>query len=182
MLNAPADLPSARRLIVAALLIVLCPCATLASAELPELPRAFVDTDVVETAGATIEVPSGGNLQAALYAAQPGDVIVLEAGAIYYGPFVLPRKSGEGWITVRSSRVLDLPAGQRVAPSDAPLMAVLESGHPSVVQTEAGAHHYRLVGLEIRPATGEFMFNIVDVGSDARDPADSPHHVSLDRC
>jgi hypothetical protein len=171
------------RLILAALFCCsLSPVVGVESAELPELPRVFVDTEVVETAGATIEVPSGGDLQAALYAAQPGDVIVLEAGAVYHGPFMLPRKAGDEWITVTSSRAVELLPGQRVAPSDAPMMAVLEGGHPSVVQTEPGAHHYRLVGLEIRPTANTFMFNIVDVGSDARDPADIPHHLIFDRC
>ena len=51
-----------------------------------------------------------------------------------------------------------------------------------MVQTEPGAHHYRFVGLEIRPTPDTFMFNIVDVGSDARDPADIPHHIIFDRC
>jgi hypothetical protein len=61
-------------------------------------------------------------------------------------------------------------------------MAVLEGGQPSVLQTEPGAHHYRFVGLEMRPAADTFMFNIVDVGSDARTTDDIPHHVIFDRC
>ena len=35
--------------------------------------------------GATLTVNAGGNLQAALNAAQPGDVILLEAGATFSG-------------------------------------------------------------------------------------------------
>ena len=81
-----------------------------------------------------------------------------------------------------SSRVLEFEAGQRVLPSDEPKMAVLEGGQPSVLQTEPGAHHYRFVGLEMRPAADTFMFNIVDVGSDARTTDDIPHHVIFDRC
>jgi hypothetical protein len=153
-----------------------------AFAELPELPRELVDTELPDTAGATVAVPAGGDLQAALDVAQSGDVIVLEAGAVYRGPFSLPRKAGDQWITVTSSSAHELPVGQRVGPSDAPRMAILEGGHPSVVMTEPGAHHYRLVGLEIRPAADTFMFNIVDVGSDARDAAEVPHHLIFDRC
>ncbi len=37
---------------------------------------------------ATIAVPAGGDFQAALDAAQPGDVITLEPGATYTGNFV----------------------------------------------------------------------------------------------
>ena len=43
---------------------------------------------------ATIAVPAGGDLQAALNAAQPGDVITLAPGATYTGNFVLPNKGG----------------------------------------------------------------------------------------
>jgi len=42
---------------------------------------------------ATIAVPSGGDLQAALNAAQPGDVITLEPDATYTGNFILPNKA-----------------------------------------------------------------------------------------
>jgi len=51
------------------------------------------------TQAATIVVPSGGDLQAALNAAQYGDTIILQAGATFKAPsagqaFVLPAKSG----------------------------------------------------------------------------------------
>ena len=41
------------------------------------------------SAAATISVPAGGNLQAAIDAAKPGDVIELAAGATFDGPFTL---------------------------------------------------------------------------------------------
>ena len=166
----------------APLILLLCLVAAPAAAELPELPRGYVDTSLVIPTGAAIRVPIGGDLQHALNVAEPGDVILLEAGGVFQGPFTLPRKTGDGWIAVVSSRVLEFAADQRVLPSDAPKMAVLEGGQPSVLQTEPGAHHYRFVGLEMRPAAGTFMFNIVDVGSDARTTDDIPHHVIFDRC
>jgi hypothetical protein len=166
----------------AALILLLFLVAAPAAAELPELPRVYVDTSLVIPTGAAIIVPIGGDLQQALNDAQPGDVILLEAGGVYQGPFTLPRKTGDGWIAVVSSRVLEFEAGQRVLPSDAPKMAVLEGGQPSVLLTEPGAHHYRFVGLEIRPPAGTFMFNITDMGSDARTPDDVPHHLIFDRC
>jgi hypothetical protein len=46
---------------------------------------------------ATIYVPDGGDLQAALNAAQPGDTIPLAQGAEFVGNFVLPNKTGDGW-------------------------------------------------------------------------------------
>ena len=48
-------------------------------------------------------MPAGGNLQAAINAANPGDTITLAAGAVYAGSFVLPAKSGSSYITIRSS-------------------------------------------------------------------------------
>src|ERR1041385_268489 len=54
---------------------------------------------------ATLTVPAGGSLQSAINAAQPGDTIVLDAGAVYTGDFVLPNKSGSSYITIQSSRV-----------------------------------------------------------------------------
>jgi hypothetical protein len=166
----------------APLILLLCLVAAPAAAELPEPPRVYVDTSLVVPTGSAIIVPNGGDLQQALNVAQPGDVIVLEAGGVYQGPFTLPRKTGDGWIAVVSSRVLEFEAGQRVLPSDAPKMAVLEGGHPSVLLTEPGAHHYRFVALEMRPAADTFMFNIADMGSDARTPDDVPHHLIFDRC
>ena len=53
---------------------------------------------------ATLNVPAGGDLQAALNAAQPGDTVVLEAGASFTGTFTLPNKdAATDYITVRTS-------------------------------------------------------------------------------
>src|SRR5437016_3512395 len=64
----------------------------------PERPRRTVDVGDVKSEGRTIHVPKGGDFQAALDSAVPGDAIVLDPGVFYEGPFVLPRKSGAGWI------------------------------------------------------------------------------------
>ena len=68
---------------------------------------------------ATLYVYAGGDLQAALNAAQPGDEVVVQAGARFVGNFVLPAKAAGAVITVRSSS--PLPA-RRITPADAPLM------------------------------------------------------------
>ena len=53
---------------------------------------------------ATIAVPAGGDLQTAINAAQPGDVITLAPGAIYIGNFVLRTKArSTDYITIRSA-------------------------------------------------------------------------------
>src|SRR5262245_44438950 len=57
--------------------------ATLTLAD-PELPRVFLDTTYnPKVTGKTISVGAGGDLQAALDQAQPGDVISLQAGATF---------------------------------------------------------------------------------------------------
>ncbi|HEY0546539.1 MAG TPA: hypothetical protein VGC91_14265, partial [Pyrinomonadaceae bacterium] len=71
----------------------------------------------------TIEVKKGQDLQSAINVAQPGDTIVLEAGASFPGPITLPNKAGAAFITIQSSALASLPpAGQRVSPSHAALM------------------------------------------------------------
>src|ERR1041384_8464985 len=89
------------RISIALMLFVLSGLLVLSRVEAqssgPELPRVFLDTTYVPPTGATINVPAGGDLQAALNAAQPGDQIVLQAGAAYTTPpdgFVL-RSGGQ---------------------------------------------------------------------------------------
>jgi hypothetical protein len=60
--------------------------ATLPPGE-PEPPRVFLDTTYVTPAGKTINVAAGGAVQAAIDQAQPGDVIMLQAGATFTGNF-----------------------------------------------------------------------------------------------
>ena len=52
---------------------------------------AFASTGSV-VGGSIINVPAGGNLQAAIDSAQPGATIALAAGAVFAGSFVLPAK------------------------------------------------------------------------------------------
>src|SRR5690348_901944 len=112
---------------------------------------------------ATLTVPAGGNLQSAINAAQPGDTIVLDAGAVYSGDFVLPNKSGSSYITIQSSRVGELPDGVRVGPAQSALFAKLQSGSSAgqVIKTAAGAHHYRFIGVEISTATTALTYDLV---------------------
>ena len=105
---------------VAALALLLAatgPCFA-AEPEPAALPQEQVDTAMPQGAGTTIAVKKGDSFQAALDRAQPGDVIELEAGAEFRGPFTLPNKQGDAWIVVRSAAHAQLPApGTRVAPA-----------------------------------------------------------------
>jgi hypothetical protein len=175
---------------------------SLRAATKPELPRLYVDTTYVPPSGRTIAVSAGEDFQAALNAAQPGDVIMLEAGATFTGPFTLRNKAGAEWIVIRPS-VPDsrLPApGTRVDPSYAHVMPKLVAASGSVIIAAPGAHHYRFIGIEIRPREGVFLYNLVALGFEIKPRAARylynllvlgtsesstdllPHHVIFDRC
>ena len=98
----------------------------------------------VPAGAATRYVNAGGNLQAALDAALSGDVIVVQAGARFVGPFRLPPKAGTAPITVRSA--VTLP-NRRITPLDAPLMPTLASDEIAAVLDGSGASNWRLDGL-----------------------------------
>ena len=140
---------------------------------------------------ATINVNAGGNLQAALNSAQPGDTIVLQAGASFTGPFTLPNKgASQEWITVRTSTPDSSLAAStgRVSPADASMMPKLLSAGfgAAALQTAPGAHHWRLIGLEIRPSNpAALIYDLVKLGDGSADqdtPEEVPHHLILDRC
>ncbi len=150
----------------------------------PELPRVFLNTDYVPATGATITVPAGGDFRAALSQAQPGDEIVLQAGATYTGNFVLPEKQGAGWIIVRSSDLSQLPAaGQRVTPTDAARMPKLVTPNSApALKAPERVQHYRFVGIEITSAPSVTLtYNIVYLGGSQDSPADMPHDLIFDR-
>jgi hypothetical protein len=156
------------------------PPAPVAAAPAP--PRAVVDRPP-ETEGRLVNVEAGGDLQAALDRAQPGDTLVLPAGAVFRGPFNLPRTNGDGWITVRTDALDRLPpAGTRVTPDDAPAMPALESADGAVLRADSEVHHFRFVGLEIRPAAGTFLYALVGIGAKETLDAQIPHHLVFERC
>jgi hypothetical protein len=132
-----------------------------------------------------ITVPAGGDLQGALNAAQPGDVILVQAGAVFTGPFTLPLKSGNTYITIRTS-ASDAqlpPAGQRISPSYANVMPKLVASSNQVLVAARSAHHYQFVGIEISPAAGAYLENTIILG-DGSETAISqlPHDIIFDRC
>jgi hypothetical protein len=137
--------------------------------------------------GTTIQVPAGGNLQAAIDAAQPGDTIVLAAGALYRGQFVLRAKPGGSYITIRSSAADSaLPAdGVRVSPGNASQLAKVQGGVAGApaISTEPGAHHYRLMFLEMVSTYRDNQIVEIGAGGVDQDTLDEvPHHIVIDRC
>ena len=136
--------------------------------------------------GSILRLDRNGNLQDAIDEAQPGDTIVLEAGAVYTGPITLPVKSGSQFITIQSSRASDLPEGVRVSPSQAALFAKVQSATNSepVVKTKPGAHHYKFVGIEFSTSDEKVKVNdLIRLGDDRSQSTlqSVPHHFIIDR-
>jgi len=131
-----------------------------------------------------ISVPAGGDLQAALNAARPGDVIELPAGATFTGNFLLPNKSGAQWIVIRSSAQERLPAsGSRVSPGDGNLMPRIVSPNTSpAISTAAGAHHYQIIGIEITTSS-PVNINLIRLEAPGQVAVDQvPTDIVFDRC
>lgn len=160
----------------------------------PIAPELFDTTYALPTGGTTHTPMNGTEFQAALNTAQPGDVIVLQAGTTYTGNFNLPKKQGDGWIYIISSKLDQLPVGERVGLEDAGNMPKLVAGNYQlpVIRTDFGAHHYRLAGLEIS-TEGIDKLDLIRTGYGipdgkgiwditAADTADKlPHHITFDR-
>jgi hypothetical protein len=148
------------------------------------LASALVTTLGSAASAATIAVSSGGDLQGALNKALPGDTILLQAGATFTGNFVLPKKSGSTFITVRSSAATaSLPAaGVRMTSSYAALLPKIKSPNTnSALQTATGAHHWQLQFLEFQANSGGYG-EIIRLGSSSETvAANQPHHLLLDR-
>jgi hypothetical protein len=140
----------------------------------------------VSSAPVIIQLSAGGNLQAALDTAMPGDVIELPSGASFTGNFVLPQKGGTNYITLRTAAVEGLPnAEERIKPEHRALLARIQSptGQPAL-RTAPGAHHWRLMLLEFGPnqgSSGDIL--ALGDGSLAQSSMDRvPHDLIVDRC
>jgi hypothetical protein len=143
-----------------------------------QLPVVTVSSTMADTPapGSIVAVNAGDDLNAALNNAQCGDVIELQAGASFTGPFTLPAKHCDinHWIIIRtSSPNATLPAeGQRATPCYAGVASLVgrpqyPCTNPQNVMAQVlmasngdgplllakGANFYRFVGLEVtRPA------------------------------
>jgi hypothetical protein len=137
---------------------------------------------LVTQTGRLIKVPPGGNLQAAIDQAAGGDVIELQAGAVYKGQINLPAKAITEYITIQSSRAADLPPDKRVSPNQRHLMATIVTGMlgRAAVSAANGAHHYRFIGIEFTPSGSFYNYGVVVLGN--AEAADKlPHHIEIDR-
>lgn len=133
------------------------------------------------------------NLQQAINDAQPGDTVLLRAGETFAGHYVLPVKSGTGWITIRSDAADTQlpPAGTRLVPSGRTgantsrslLARIVGLGGrlktTPLLRTAAGAHHYRIEFIEFDGSASLGYETIVQIGTDTT--AAPPTDIILDR-
>ena len=154
------------------------------AATVPELPRSNATVPPESAPARTRPLRSGQDLQAAIDAARAGDVITLESGARFEGPFRLRNRRDDGWVTIRAERdTPGVPApGQRMSPHASRRLPVLTSRSGAVLQADAGAHHYRLIGLEIAPANGTALHSLIELGDRGVDLLSVPHHFVIERC
>jgi hypothetical protein len=133
-------------------------------------------------------VPAGGDFQAALDNALPGDTIELDPGATFTGNFVLPAKgpTATSFITIRSAAPDSAlpPAGVRMSPGYAVQLPKLRSPNSApALRTAAYAHHYRLELLEfLANAQGAGDILQLGDGSSVQNTLTMvPHHLVVDR-
>jgi hypothetical protein len=148
-----------------------------------ELPQTcfYTDSTATPSPGNVISLSTGGNLQAALNAANCGDTIMLQAGASFsLKGGALPSKGcdDQHWITVRTSapdsalppehmRANPSYAGVSSLPSRPPFSGQTANVMAQIVETDATepiipGDHYRFVGLEItRLVNGRFYNALV---------------------
>jgi hypothetical protein len=168
-----------------------------------ELPRIYVKSSLADTPapGTVWKVKEGGSVLQALNRAACGDTVELEAGATFDGSFDLPSKRCDDahWIIIRTSSadssfpkegtriapcyagVPDLPGRPSfTCPSTQNVMVRIggSRGQGRIIGTDAGANHYRFIGVEIADTgangPGGGFYDLVNLKK-----AD---HIVFDRC
>ena len=156
---------------------VVDPSVSTNSAGDPAPPRTF-STNYPSTKR-TISVKAGDDLQAAFNKALPGDELVLANNATFTGNFTLPPRSDSGWIVIRSATVpaehvrrdTTLHTARIVSPNNAPALQFLP-----------GAHHFRIVGLEVAHEGTIYNYGLVLLGAGPEPTLHAqPSYVTLDR-
>ena len=131
---------------------------------------------LASSAQAQTRVPAGANLQAALNAAVPGDILELDPGATFTGNFSLPVKNGTAPITVRTALVLP---EARIDPA-ANLATIRTPNNTPALRTLGNTAHWRFDG--IRFAAGATSSDIVALGDTViADATQLPRDLVFDR-
>jgi hypothetical protein len=143
---------------------------------------------VHKPAASSVMVPNGGDLQAALNSAKPGDTVLLEAGATFVGNFILPATNSDDNrpIIVRTAGDRGLPGeGERISPAAAERLAKIRSpnGLPSM-QAAPGSRGWQLMLIEFQ-ANRDPASDIIALGDGSAAAQGSlsqvPSSIVLDR-
>lgn len=135
--------------------------------------------------GMVIAVPAGGDLQAALDTAKPGQTIQL-APATFAGNYILRKKpTAAGVITIRTEGLDDtaIPPGVRVTPALSPRMAKLGPKDATLptLTAEFGADGYTLIGVEFLGNAVLPDRSLILFGYNATTLDDLPRNIVFDR-
>jgi hypothetical protein len=175
--------------LLAIIILTVCLAWPGSATAIPRLPAVILDTTYIAPTGRTISVPAGGDLQAAINNAQPGDTISLQAGATFTGNYSLPNKGGSQWIVIRTSTPDSglPPPGTRVSPSQANLMPkIVTTNDAPAISTDAAANHYRFIGIEITTThtdTAWTVWTLVRVEYPGQSSySQVPSDIIFDRC
>ena len=97
------------------------------------------------------DVKAGDNLQTVIDKALPGDEIVIQAGARFAGPFVIPSKTFGPVIVIRSTATLP---DRRVTEAELPLMPTLFTSVNDAVLTAMGSGrtNWKFDGINFEPS------------------------------
>ncbi len=146
------------------------------------VPPRLLTTTVASTpsTGRTLRVTD--NLQAAIDSSKAGDKILVPCARTYRGNFVLPVKSGTGWVTVQADCAIP-SEGMRVGPTSLAYPKLAATIILPTVSVAPGASHYRLIGLEITVDSSIAQSNtLVEFGDGAATSnAQIPRNLILDR-
>lgn len=145
-------------------------------------------------------VQSAINRAATLNGSAPLEII-LPAGAQFEESLFLTVPTGNHYITLKSSKLANLPAGKRVDrlelpasnsdPNMANFVTLLTPDIDGVVRTVITAgtpsHHYRFQGIQfkVKPGITSMIYQVIQLGiNNTSQNAEStiPHHFIIDRC
>lgn len=110
-----------------------------------EMPRVWLSYSYPTKTGVTINVPNGGDLQAALNSSRRGDEI--DCSGTFTGNYVLPAKAGTGWIVLKGANC------RLQTPNSAPALA-----------TAAAAGQWWLQGIEVTATGSAYVYDLVALG------------------
>ncbi len=134
----------------------------------------------------TLTLPAGGDLQAALDAARPGDTIFLEPGATFVGNFVLRSSQGSETrpMVLRTAGADAVPPGERMTPDKAVSLAKLRSpNNLPALATAASARGWRVELVEFlanRNGAGDII-TLGDGSAAQKTLVSIPTDLTLDR-